>query len=238
MERRRSDARWHRSVNRQPRVHMSPPVRAVLVSSLTLSGAVGVFAISFGVLSVSAGASVAQTCALSLFTFTGASQLSAMSVIATGGTVGAALGGALLLAARNFVYGLALAPLIKGSLQTRLLAAHFVIDETTAMTTAQTDPRLRKIAFWTTAIALFSFWNLGTLVGALIGNGIDPQKYGLDVAFTAAFVAMLAPHLRSSKGRQAAALGAVICLVLIPSAPIGVPILAAGLAVFIGLRGS
>lgn len=215
---------------------MSPSVRSVVVSSLTLSGAVGVFGLSFGVLAVSAGASVAQTCALSLLTFTGASQLSAMSVIATGGTVGAALGGALLLAARNGVYGLALAPFIKGSLRRRMLAAHFVIDETTALTTAQSEPRLRKIAFWTTAIALFTFWNLGTLIGALIGSGIDPQKYGLDVAFTAAFVAMLAPHLRSPNGRQAAALGALICLVLIPSAPIGVPILAAGLAVFIGLR--
>lgn len=215
---------------------MSAPVRSVVLSCLTLSGAVGVFGLTFGVLSVSAGASVAQTCALSLFTFTGASQLSAMSVIATGGTVGSALGGALLLAARNFVYGLALAPMIKGSLPTRLLAAHFVIDETTAMTTAQSDPRLRKIAFWTTAVALFVLWNLGTLVGAILGNGIDLQKYGLDAAITASFVAMLAPHLRSSKGRQAAALGALICLLLIPSAPIGLPILAAGLAVFIGLR--
>lgn len=223
-------------MSRIRRIQLNTPVRMVVVSSLTLSGAVGVFALSFGVLAVSAGASVAQTCALSLFTFTGASQLSAMSVIATGGTAGAALGGALLLAARNFVYGLALAPIIKGSLRTRLLASHFVIDETTAMTTAQTDPRLRKIAFWTTALSLFLFWNLGTFIGALLGSGIDPQKYGLDVAFTAAFVAMLAPHLRTSKGRQAAALGALICLVLIPSAPIGVPILAAGLAVFIGLR--
>ncbi len=223
-------------MNRILRLQRSAPVRAVVVSSLTLSGAVGVFALSFGVLAVSAGASVAQTCALSLFTFTGASQLSAMSVIATGGTAGAALGGALLLAARNFVYGLALAPIINGSLRTRLLASHFVIDETTAMTTAQSDPHLRKVAFWTTALSLFLFWNLGTFAGALLGNGIDPQKYGLDVAFTAAFVAMLAPHLRTSKGRQAATLGALICLVLIPSAPIGVPILAAGLAVFIGLR--
>lgn len=225
-------------MRRTPLLNMSAAARSVVISSLTLSGAVGVFGLSFGVLSVSAGASVAQTCALSLFTFTGASQLSAMSVIASGGAVGAALGGALLLAARNGVYGLALAPFIKGSMRTRIFAAHFVIDETTAMTTAQSEPHLRKIAFWTTGIALFLFWNLGTLIGALIGSGIDPQKYGLDVAFTAAFVAMLAPHLRSVQGRQAAVLGALICLVLIPSAPIGVPILAAGLAVFIGLRRS
>jgi len=58
--------------------------RDILSASLTLSTAVGVFAIAFGVLSVSAGASVAQTCALSLLTFTGASQFSAVGVIAGG----------------------------------------------------------------------------------------------------------------------------------------------------------
>ena len=135
---------------------LEPEVRPVVTSALALSGAVGVFALAFGVLAVGAGANVWQACALSFFTFTGASQMSAMSVIASGGTVGGALGGALLLAGRNGVYGLALSPHFKGSLVKRLLAAHFVIDETTAMMTAQTNPRLQKIAFWTTAIALFS----------------------------------------------------------------------------------
>lgn len=214
---------------------MQPDVRRVVAASLTLSAAVGVFALSFGVLAVSAGASVAQACALSLLTFTGASQMSAMAVIGSGGTVGAALGGALLLAARNGVYGLALAPYFRGSIGKRLIAAQFVIDETTAMHMAQTDPRLRRIAFWTTAIALYSFWNLGTLLGALAGSAIDPQRFGLDVAFTAAFVAMLVPHLAHRTGRLAALIGGVICLALIPLTPIGVPVLAAGLAIFVGL---
>ena len=78
-----------------------PELRRVVVSSLTLGAAVGVFALSFGVASVSAGASVWQTCALSLFVFTGASQFSAMSVVGAGGSLVAAFGGAVLLAARN-----------------------------------------------------------------------------------------------------------------------------------------
>ncbi len=214
---------------------LAPDVRRVVAASLTISGAVGVFALSFGVLSVSAGASVAQTCALSLLTFTGASQLSAMSVIGSGGTVGAALGGSLLLAARNGVYGLALAPHLKGSLGKRLLTAQFVIDETTAMHMAESDPRLRKIAFWTTAISLYALWNLGTLLGALAGSALDPEQFGLDVAFTAAFVAMLAPHLSRRRARLAAALGGVICVATIPFLPIGLPVLLSGVAIFVGI---
>jgi predicted branched-subunit amino acid permease len=91
---------------------------------LALSGAVGVFALAFGVLAVGAGANVWQACALSFFTFTGASQMSAMTVIGTGGSVGGALGGALLLAGRNGVYGLALSPYFNESLGKRLLAAN------------------------------------------------------------------------------------------------------------------
>ena len=214
-------------------------LRRVVVSSLTLGGAGGIFALSFGVASVSAGASVWQTCALSLFVFTGASQFSAMSVVGAGGSMLAAYGGAVLLAARNLVYGLALSSSAKsmaGNLPRRLFAAHFVIDETTALALAQSSPRFRKVAFWTTGIGLFTFWNLGTLIGALAGTAIDPQKFGLDIAFPAAFIVMLVPHLRSKLGRQAAVLGGVLCLVSISFLPIGVPILIAALAVLVGVR--
>ena len=62
------------------------------------------------------------------------------------------------------------------------------------------------------------FWNVGTLLGALAGSAIDPQTYGLDAAFPAAYVAMLWPLLRDRRARLTAACGAVICLVLIPFA--------------------
>ena len=218
------------------KLRIEPEVRPVVTSALALSGAVGVFALAFGVLAADAGASVWQTCALSFFAFTGASQMSAMSIISTGGTVSAALGSGLLLAARNGVYGLALSPYFGESLGKRLLAAHFVIDETTAMMTAQTNPRLQKIAFWTTAIALFSLWNLGTLIGAVLGGSIDPQTYGLDVGFTAAYITMLVPHLRTKNGRIAAASGGLLSVALAPFLPVGLPILASGLAIFIGVK--
>ena len=47
-------------------------LRPVLAACVTLGFAVGVFAVSFGVTSVSAGASVGQTCVMSLLVFPGA----------------------------------------------------------------------------------------------------------------------------------------------------------------------
>jgi len=212
-----------------------PRLRPVVRASVTLGVAVGVFAISFGVGAVSAGGSTLQACAMSLLVFTGASQFSAVSVIAAGGSTGSALGGALLLSARNGVYGLAMSRHLDGPLVNRLVAAQLTIDESTEMALAQDDEPARRAAFWITGLSVFVFWNLGTLIGALIGNAINPETFGLDAAFPAAFVAMLWPHLRTSRGRIAAALGAIVCLSLIPFVPVGVPILCASLAVLVGV---
>ena len=116
-----------------------PALRPVVTASLTLSLAIGVFGVSFGVGAVSAGASVAQACVMSLLVFTGASQLSAVSVIGAGGSTASALGGALVLAARNGVYALTMGRRVRGSVGTRLVAAQLTIDESTAMSMACTS---------------------------------------------------------------------------------------------------
>ncbi len=215
-----------------------PELRQVVAAGLTLGVAVGVFGAVFGVGAVSAGASVWQACAMSLLVFTGASQFSAVSVIAAGGSTASALGGAMVLAARNTVYGLTMAQYLGnvGSLGRRLVASQLVIDETTAITAAQTTPRLRSAAFWLTGATLFVCWNAATLLGAVVGSNIDPQTYGLDVAFPAGYVAMVAPHFREPAGRLAGVLGGVICLALTPFTPVGVPILCASAAVLVGVR--
>jgi 4-azaleucine resistance transporter AzlC len=210
-------------------------MRPVITASLTLALAVGVFAVSFGVGAVSAGASVAQTCAMSLLVFTGASQFSAVSVIGAGGSTASALSGALLLAARNGVYGLTLARRLDGPLGRKLVAAQLTTDESTAMSAAQSDPDAQRAAFWITGLSLYVFWNVGTLLGALAGSAIDPKTFGLDAAFPAAYVAMVWPLLRDRRGRLVAACGAVICLCLIPFVPVGIPILCAALAILIGV---
>lgn len=211
-------------------------LRPVATASLTLGVVVGAFGAVFGVGAVAAGASVAQACVMSLLVFTGASQFSAVSVIANGGSPGAALGGALVLAARNGVYGLTMARHLTGPVAQRLVAAQLTIDESTAMATAQPTPHARTVAFWVTGVSVYLFWNLGTLAGALLGSEVDTVRYGLDAAFPAGFVAMLAPHLAHRAGRQAALVGALVCVVTTPVLPIGLPILCAAAGVLVGVR--
>ena len=169
----------------------APDARRFISASLMIGIAFVIFGASFGVLSVSAGASVAQSCAMSLLVFTGASQMSAVSVLASGGSVASAFGGAVLLSGRNAVYGLAMSPVLKqGSFASRLLGAQWVIDETTAVVSAETDPTTRRTAFWISGAILYASWNIGTLLGALVGSSINPSDFGLDAAFPVMFTAM------------------------------------------------
>ena len=62
----------------------------------------------------------------------------------------------------------------------------------------------------------------------------DPRTLGLDAVVPAAFLALLAPRLRSGRVELRVALGgAVIAGLLIPIAPPGVPVLAAAAALLL-----
>jgi 4-azaleucine resistance transporter AzlC len=199
----------------------------VLRNALSLGVATCVYAVSFGVLSVTAGFSVSQTCVLSLVTFTGASQLTFVSVIGAGGGVAGALPPALLLAGRNAIYALSLKQVVSGSWLRRAVRAQAVIDETTAMAHAQPTLTAKRRAFDVTAVCMYVAWNSGTLAGALAGQVLgDPREYGLDAVFPAIFLALIAPQLRRPGAPRAAVAGAIIALALVPLAPAGVPILA------------
>ncbi|MEO9138410.1 MAG: AzlC family ABC transporter permease [Jatrophihabitans sp.] len=212
----------------------SPQRSAVIRDSLGVGIAVGAYGFAFGAASVAAGLSVLQSCLLSLFAFTGGTQFAVVGVIAGGGGVGAALASGLLLGSRNTLYAMRLAPLLQVRGPRRLLAALGTIDESTAMAVGHADPRDARTAFWWTAGGVFVFWNLSTLIGALLGSLVDPTDFGLDAVVPAAFLALLAPRLRSGAVEKRVAFGgAAIAAVLVPFTPPGVPVLAATAALLL-----
>ncbi|WP_345711038.1 AzlC family ABC transporter permease, partial [Kineococcus glutinatus] len=163
---------------------------------LSVGIATGLYGISFGALSVAAGLSVAQTCALSLLMFTGGSQFAFVGVVAAGGSGAAATAGAALLGVRNGFYGLQLSPLLRPRGLRRPLVAHLTIDESTAVATAQPREDEGRRGFWAAGLGVFACWNAMTLAGALLGDALgDPRRWGLDGAAVAAFLALLWPRL-------------------------------------------
>ena len=219
-------------------------VRASVVrTGVGVGVASGAYALSIGALGVAAGLSIVQTCALSVLVFTGGSQFAFVGVVAGGGNPLSGAASAILLGARNGLYGVRLVPLLGvrgGRRGQQLVAAQLTIDESTAVALANED-RGRgagQLGFWVTGLAIFLLWNLGTLVGALLGSAVgDPRDYGLDAAAPAAFLALLAPRLRGRTEWTAALLAAGVAVVAVPLVPAGLPVLvAAGVPVVMVLR--
>ena len=211
--------------------------RSVLRSAVGIALYAGAFGASFGAVATGSGLTVGQAMTLSLVMFSGASQFAFTGVAAAGGSAATAVAAALLLGLRNAFYGISLAAILAPRGLARLWTAHFVIDETTAMAVGQPSRSLQRYAFWATGLSLCTLWQVGTLLGALVGKAVDPSDFGLDAAAPAVFLALLGPGLRQREARWVAAGGAAVALVLVPVAPQGVPVLAsAGVALVAGLR--
>ncbi len=211
--------------------------RTVVVDSLGVGIATGAYGVSFGAIATASGLDVWQACALSLLVFTGASQFAFVGVVAAGGAPLTGAATALLLGSRNAFYGLALAPRLGTRGWRRLVTAHVVIDESTAMGVGQEDARRTRLAFHITGWSVFVLWNLMTLVGAVAGQAIgDPRTFGLDAAVGGAFLGLLWPRLSGWPQRVVAIVGAGAATGLVPWTPAGAPVIVGGaVAVVVGL---
>ncbi|WP_079025687.1 AzlC family ABC transporter permease [Streptomyces yangpuensis] len=207
------------------------PRAAVVRDALGVGVAVGLSGFAFGVTAAGAGISTLQACVLSLLVFTGASQFALVGALAAGGNPFTAAAGAFFLGTRNAFYGLRLSQLLRLPRAVRPLAAHWVIDETTAVALAQPDRKSARLGFTVTGLTLYALWNITTLLGALGAEAIgDTRAWGLDAAGPAVFLALLAPMLRTATERAVAALALVLGLGFLPVLPAGVPVLIAALA--------
>lgn len=215
--------------------------RGVVIEAITIGATTGAYGVSFGALSVTSGLSVWQTVALSALMFTGASQFALVSVLAGGGSAVAAVAGGALLGLRNMFYGLRIRQILQPSRLVAVPAAQLTIDESTAMVLAHYDrPEPRPaLAFWSTGVSVFVLWNLGSLIGALGASSIgDPQRWGLDAAVPAAFLALLWPQITSRRLLGVALVAAVVGTVLTPVLSPGLPVLCAALVPLMFLRRS
>ena len=193
-------------------------------------------ALSFGVLAQDAGLSGFAAISMSALMFASAAQFAAVAILAGGGTAGAAVVAVALMNSRFLPMGAALAPSLPGTALRRAAQGQALVDSSWALAARGDGTFDRWLLFGSSAIQYVA-WVGGTALAVTAGESIgDPRALGLDAIFPAFFVALLVNEARERRPRQVAALGALIALALVPVAPPGVPLLAAGLAALVGLR--
>jgi branched chain amino acid efflux pump len=205
-------------------------------AALAVAATVWFFGASFGLVARAAGMGVLAPLVMSATTFAGSAQFAVSSILGAGGGAAAAIAAAVLLNARYAPISISVAPLFHGRLLRRLVESQLIVDESWALASRGGGRFDRRILLGA-GLLLYVSWVSGTAVGALAGDALgDPKDLGLDGAFPALFLALLAPQLRAPRAALAAAGGAAIALALIPVTPAGTPIVAASAACLLGLR--
>ena len=205
-------------------------------AALAVAATVWFFGASFGLVARAAGMGVLAPLVMSATTFAGSAQFAVSSILGAGGGAAAAIAAAVLLNARYAPISISVAPLFRGRLPRRLLESQLIVDESWALASRGGGRFDRRILVGA-GLLLYVSWVSGTAVGVLAGDALgDPKDLGLDGAFPALFLALLAPQLRAPRAAVAAAVGAAIALALIPVTPAGTPIIAASAACLLGLR--
>jgi predicted branched-subunit amino acid permease len=181
--------------------------------------------------------SESKTVVAALLVNSATTELAYLAVRDAGGSLIAALIAGWVVASRFGLLAVSLGSRIRVGRTHRTVAALQSFDPNVTIAIQQHESGDVIRAFWTVTAALHLGWWSGTFVGVFLGNVIgDAQRLGLDVVFPAALLAIIGNLLRRRPAAASALIGAGLCLVMIPWAPAGVPIIASLIGAFVALR--
>ena len=178
------------------------------------------FGLLFGVLGTEAGLDLVEVMGMSVLVIAGAAQFTALSQMQENAPVIMVLAAALAVNLRMAMYSASLAPhLGDAPFWKRAAVAYILVDNTYAVSIAEYDRHPAqstrdKLAFYFgSAVPALVFWYASTLTGALLGQTIPPE-FALDFAVPIAFMAIVAPMLRTLAHVAAALTSIVLALAL------------------------
>lgn len=209
-----------------------PRVREGVVASLALVPSVFVYGTVFGGLAVQAGLRPLEVWVMSALVFAGASQFVAVPMIAAGVSPAAVILTTYVVNMRHYLMAATLAESFRGFPRSRLaLVAHWVNDESFAVASARGTPP-HPWVFVGSVVAIAGAFLVGVPVGTQFGGLVeDPARYGLDFAFPAVFLALVAAQLRRPADWLVAVAAAVLAVALALVLPGNWHIVVTGVAV-------
>lgn len=151
------------------------------------------FALLLGSQAAAKGLTALEMLAMSSIVFAGSSQFLAVELW-TDPAPWAALGfAAFLINLRHVLMGASLARRMERFAPwQRLVGAHLMTDETWALAERRALDRPLTPAYWFGAgLTLFVSWQVWTVLGTVLGGLVpEPERYGIDFAFPAVFIAL------------------------------------------------
>lgn len=172
-------------------------MRDGFVASLALVPSIFVYGTVFGGLAVQAGLRPIEVWAMSVLVLAGASQFVAVPMLAAGASPLAIVLTTYVINMRHYLMAATLAPAFRGFPRPWLaLIAHVINDESFAVAVARRNPPDPWFYLGSAGAVGGAFLGgvpVGTQLGGLVA---EPERWGLDFAFPAVFLALVAAQLR------------------------------------------
>lgn len=185
--------------------------------------------LAYGIAAGHIGLSPFETQLMSLIVFSAAGQISAVALIGEGTPAWLVIGTVMALNVQLLLIGVTVSRTVRPSHAGRALTGWFLTDAAFALSAAA--GRLQLPVLVGAGASMYLGWNTGTALGVLADTLIaDPQRLGLSLVIPLAFLAVLAPQLRTRPKVLAAIVAAAVSLAAGAMLPIGVAVLAAGVA--------
>lgn len=183
--------------------------RAVKLTSPVFFGYIAI-GIPFGLMVVNAGFPWWLAVAMSLLIYSGTGQYVGVALFSSGMvnasnfwmSILAFIGIEFFIGLRHVFYSLSLLETYRGTGKWKFPLIYTITDETFALISSCNIPRDADKGAYLAVISLFdySYWVLGTLIGAIVGNFIpDGYLNGVDFALTTLFIVLMINQVKASK---------------------------------------
>lgn len=161
------------------------------------------FGILYGALAITNGLSPLAAMSMSLFVFAGSAQFIAVGLIAQQVTVIVIVFTTFIVNLRHMLYGASLSPYVRSFSQRWLIPLSFwLTDESYAVVIRHCqendDPRQLRRFFLGSTLAMYTNWQLCTLIGIVAGQRLEGlAEWGLDFAMVVTFIGIAVPLITS-----------------------------------------
>lgn len=165
--------------------------------------------IAYGVLMSTKGFATIWAMLMSSVAFCGSMQFAAITLLASSFDPLQALILSIMVNARHLFYGISMLEKYKGFGKIRFFLIYMLCDETFSIASSIEPPEDvdRKWFYFAVSLLDYLYWQLGTFLGAVIGNVITFNTEGLDFALTALFVVLFIEQMKKKENRNSGLIG-------------------------------